>query len=155
MQKKVKHDEIQTWSVLCQYQFIYQISSQYLNRLQRKVRKTEFLRRAITPVKVRQVWQISNLICIMSILIHIPNFKSTFQKAEEKSLENKVSTKGNNPCKSRSSVTKFKLDLFYVNTNSYFKFQVNISKDGREKSGKLRCGGQTDGEQTKSPPASR
>ena len=29
------------------------------------------------------------------------------------------------------------LDLYYVKTNSYIKFQVNISKDSREKSGKL------------------
>ena len=32
---------------------------------------------------------------------------------------------------------KLQLDLYYVKTNSYTKFQVNISKDGREKSGKL------------------
>ena len=36
-----------------------------------------------------------------------------------------------------SSVTKRKLDLYYVKTNSYIKFQVNITKDDREKSGKL------------------
>ena len=29
-----------------------------------------------------------------------------------------------------------KLDLYYVKTNSYTKFQVNILKDGREKFGK-------------------
>ena len=32
---------------------------------------------------------------------------------------------------------KFELDVYYVNTNLYTKFQVNISKDCREKSGKL------------------
>ena len=32
---------------------------------------------------------------------------------------------------------KLKLDLNYVIANSYTKFQVNISKDNREKSGKL------------------
>ena len=83
-----------------------------------------------------------------------------------------------------SSVTKLKLDLYYVMTNSYTKFQVNISNtkfqvnisntkfqvnisiDFREKSGKLKCDGQTDrqidgqtdrrtdSEQTKSPLAS-
>ena len=49
-------------------------------------------------------------------------------------------------------------------TNLYTKFEVNISKDDREKSGKLECEGrtdlladwltegQTDSEQTKSPP---
>ena len=35
-----------------------------------------------------------------------------------------------------SSLTKLKHDLYYVITNSYTKFQVNISKDCREKSGK-------------------
>ena len=50
-----------------------------------------------------------------------------------------------------SSVTKLELDLYYVMTNLYTKFEVNISKDGREKSGKLKCDGWTDGEQTMSP----
>ena len=39
--------------------------------------------------------------------------------------------------KSRSSRTKLELELYYVTTNSYTKFQVNISNDVREKSGKL------------------
>ena len=34
-------------------------------------------------------------------------------------------------------MTKLKLVLYYVMTNSYTKLQVNISKYGREKSGKL------------------
>ena len=35
-------------------------------------------------------------------------------------------------------MTKLKLDqvLYYVNTNSDMKFQVNMSKDDKEKSGK-------------------
>ena len=33
-------------------------------------------------------------------------------------------------------MTKLKLDLYYVMTNSYTKLQVNTSKDCREKSGK-------------------
>ena len=61
-------------------------------------------------------------------------------------------------------MAKLELDLYYVITNLYTKFQVNISKDCREKSGKLKCDGQTDrqtegrtdrqtdSEQTKSPP---
>ena len=57
-------------------------------------------------------------------------------------------------------MTKLKLDLYYVMSNLYNKFQVNISKDGREKSGKPKCDGLTDGqtdrrtdsEQTKTPP---
>ena len=43
-----------------------------------------------------------------------------------------------------SSVTKLKLDLYYVMTNSYTEFEVNISKDSGKKSGKLKCDGQTD-----------
>ena len=41
-------------------------------------------------------------------------------------------------------------------TNPYTKIQIIISKQDREKSGKLKCDGrtdwQTDGKQTKSPP---
>ena len=73
----------------------------------------------------------------MSWQIHIPNFKSIFQKTAEESPENEILAKGNNSYKSRSSVTKLELDLYYVKTKSYTKFQVNISKDNREKSGKL------------------
>ena len=51
----------------------------------------------------------------------------------KKSPENKILAKGNNSCKSRSNATKVKLDLYYVKTNPYTKFQVNISKDNREK----------------------
>ena len=36
-----------------------------------------------------------------------------------------------------SKATKVKLDLYNVKTNKYIKFQVNISKDDGEKSGKL------------------
>ena len=45
--------------------------------------------------------------------------------------------KGNNSCKSRSSVTKLELVMYYIKINSYTKFQVDISKDDREMSGKL------------------
>ena len=45
-------------------------------------------RTIITPVKEDQVWRNSNLICIMSVTLHIPNFKSLSQKTAEKSLEN-------------------------------------------------------------------
>ena len=48
-----------------------------------------------------------------------------------------ILAKGNNSCKSSSNTTKVKLDLYYVKVNSYTKFQVNNTKDGREKSGKL------------------
>ena len=59
------------------------------------------------------------------------------QKTTEKSPENLILAKGNNSCKSMSSVTKRELDLYYVKTNSYTKFQVNVSKDDREKFRKL------------------
>ena len=61
---------------------------------------------------------------------------SVYHKMIEKSSENKILAKGNNSCKSRSSVMKLKLDLYYVITNSYIKIQVNTSKDYREKFGK-------------------
>ena len=59
------------------------------------------------------------------------------QTTAEKSPENQILAKGNNSCKSKSSVTKLDVELYYVMTNSYTKFQVNISNDGREKSWKL------------------
>ena len=40
----------------------------------------------------------------------------------------KLLTIGNNSCKNRSSVTKLKLDLFYVITNLYTTFQYAISQ---------------------------
>ena len=55
----------------------------------------------------------------------------------KKSPENKILAKGSNSCKSKSNATIVTLDLFYVQTNSYSKFQVNIIKDTREKSEKL------------------
>ena len=73
----------------------------------------------------------------MSWQIDILDFKSISQKTAEKSPENLILAKGNNSCKRRSSVNKLKRDLYYVMTNSYTKFQVNISQDSREKSGKL------------------
>ena len=58
--------------------------------------------------------------------------------------ENLIFAKGNNSCKSRSSVTKLELDLYYVMTNLYIKFQINLLKDGRDKSIKRKCDGLTD-----------
>ena len=54
----------------------------------------------------------------------------------KKSPENEILAKGNHSCKSRSNAIKVKLDLYYVKTNSYMKFPVNMSKDNKEKSGK-------------------
>ena len=55
--EEVKRDKSQTWSVLCQDKSIYGISTQYVERWQRKVRKTKFLQRAITQLKVGQTRQ--------------------------------------------------------------------------------------------------
>ena len=44
--------------------------------------------------------------------------------------------KGNNSCKSRSSVTNLKLDLYYFKTYSCNKYQFNILKDDLENFGK-------------------
>ena len=33
-------------------------------------------------------------------------------------------------------MTKLKLNLYYVKTNPYMRFQFNMSKDDKEKSGK-------------------
>ena len=38
-------------------------------------------------------------------------------------------SKEHNSCKNQSTGTKVELDLYYLRTNSYTKFQVNISKD--------------------------
>ena len=60
-----------------------------------------------------------------------------FRKIAKKSPENYILAKGYNSSRRRSNVTKVELDLYYVKTNSYTKFQVNISKDDWEKFGKL------------------
>ena len=66
------------------------------------------------------------------------------KRQQRKGPKNLILAKGNNSCKSESNVTKLKLDLLYVMTNSHTKFQVNIAKDNREKFGKLKCDRLTD-----------
>ena len=105
--------------------------------MREKFGKNKFLQRALTPVKEGKPWRNLNLVCIETKAIHIQNFNWISQKIAEKSPENKILAKDNNSCKSRSSVIKLELELYYVMTNSYIKFQVNISNDGREKSWKL------------------
>ena len=80
--------------------------------------------------------QKSNLICITSIQIHMLNIKSISLKTAEKTLANNIFAKGNNSSKSRSNATKVKLDPYYVMKNSDIEFQVNISKEDREKLGR-------------------
>ena len=69
--------------------------------------------------------------------IYVPNYKSISQKMAEKILENWILAKVSYSCKGGSSVAKLKLDLYYVMTNLYTIFQVNISKDSRERFRKL------------------
>ena len=122
------YEKIQKWNLTNSYTK-FQVSISNANR---KVWKTKYQQRAKTPVKVGQALQNSKLIYIMLWPIHIPNFMPISQKTTEKSLESLILAKGNNSRKSRSSVTKLKLDLYYVKTNSYTKFHDNISKDSRE-----------------------
>ena len=61
---------------------------------------------------------------------------SQYHKTGEESPEDYIFVKGNNSSKSRSNTTKLKLEQYYVKTNSYMKFQVNMSKDDKEKSRK-------------------
>ena len=98
--------------------------------------------------------QKSNLVCITSKQIHTSNCRSISEGTAKKSSENWFWTKGNNSCKNRSNVTRVELDLYYLKRNTHTKFQVNISKDSWEKSGKLsgRTDRQTDTEETYSPP---
>ena len=48
-------------------------------------------------------------------------------------------------------MTKLELDLYYLMTNSYTEFEVNISIDSREKSGKLKSDRLTDRHTAKVP----
>ena len=61
---------------------------------------------------------------------------SQYSTTGEESPENDFFAKGNNSIKGRLNTTKLKLDLYYVRTNLYMKFQVNMPKDDKEKSGK-------------------
>ena len=112
----------------------------------RKVQKTLSLQSAISEEKISKICQKSNLICITSRQIHIPNYKSISQKTGEKSLENKILAKGNNSFKSRSNATKVKLDLYHVKTNVKYKSQIpnlkSISQETTEKSSENRVDGQ-------------
>ena len=92
------------------------------------IRKTKFLRRALSPVKVGQAWQNANWVCIESKAIYIQNFDWISQKTAEKSPENRNWANGNNSGKKRSNVTKLKLDLFYVITNCKSIYETTAEK---------------------------
>ena len=74
----------------------------------------------------------------MSRQIHIPKCQVNITRQEKKVRKTIFFGKGNNSIKSRSNTTKLKLDLYYVKTNPYMKFQVNMSKDDKEKFGKRK-----------------
>ena len=61
---------------------------------------------------------------------------SQYYKTGEESPENSIFAKGNNSIESRSNMTKLKLDLYYVKTNPFMKFQVNMLRDDKETFGK-------------------
>ena len=154
--KYIKGYKSEKISVLCEYKFIPRIGCQYLARRRKNYVKTNpYMKfqvnmskddkeksgkrnfsKAITHVKVGQTRPKSNLTCIMSRQIQMWNFNSICQKMTKKIPENEILAKGNNSCKSRSNATKVDLDLYDVKTNSYMKFQLNMSKDDKEMSGK-------------------
>ena len=134
---KVKLNKSQTWSVSCQDKFIYQISSQYHKRRERKVQETTFFAKGTNSIQSR-----SNATKVELDLYYVKSNSymkfqvNVWQDGKGKS-GNIILAKGNNSCKSRSNATKVKLDLYHVKTNSYTKCQVKITKDRGEKSGKL------------------
>ena len=121
----------QTRSVLFQYQFISQIWRQCFERRQRKVRKTKCKQQQISGVQIGQTQLKLNLIWIMWGQI-----SSQYHKRRERKARKTIFAKGNNSINSKSNMTKFELHLYYVKTNSYTKFEVNITKDRKEKFGK-------------------
>ena len=70
-----------------------------------------------------------SVLCQYKFIAHI--FQDDREKCGKLNLNKK-----NIWCAIRSNTIKVKLDLYYVNTNSYMKFQVTMSKDDKEKSGK-------------------
>ena len=69
--------------------------------------------------------------------IHIWNFKSISWMMTKKSPDNEILTKGNNSRESKSNATKTNL-ICIISRQIHIQFQVKITKDGREKSGKLQ-----------------
>ena len=70
----------------------------------------------------------------MSRQIYITDFKSILQRRERKARKTTFLQRAITQLK--VGQTRQNLDLYYVETNSNMKFQVNISKDDKEKSGK-------------------
>ena len=126
-----------TLSVLCRYKFIQKNSSHW-NMTEKSlgnVRKTKFMQRALTPVKLGQAWRNTNLICIQSKAIHILNFNWISQKTAEKMQQKKFEQRAITPVK----ICQVRQNLICIKSKpiNYTKFQFNISKDCKEKSGKL------------------
>ena len=72
----------ETWSVLIENIFKYQISVEYLKNAENWIR-------AKGNNSCKSKWSVTkpNLICIMAWQIHVPHFKQISQKTAEKSLE--------------------------------------------------------------------
>ena len=107
---KEQLDLFSTWSFSCVKAF-YQLPFRYVKAQPRKVRKTNFEKRAITPGKISQPWQKSNLNCNSSNGSLLPTFIPMRERRGKKSLENEFWSKGNNSWKSESTVTKVELDM--------------------------------------------
>ena len=79
-------------------------------------------------VKVGQTRRVGPGLYIININ-KLPNFKSTFCKTAEKSLENFISARDNISCKSESGMTKFDLGMYYVKTNSCTRLHVTLGRN--------------------------
>ena len=68
----------------------------------------------------------------MTRQIHITNFKSYLKRQHRKVWKIEFLAICSNSCKHRSNARKVELDQYDVNTNSYTKFQVKMSKYDRK-----------------------
>ena len=93
-------------------------------------------KRGITPTNIDANWWHSNLICSTIKQSHMQNFSSICQSMQEKSADFKF-IRGHNSHKHWRKLTTLELDLYYNDTKSYAKFQLNMSKHVGEKCGKL------------------
>ena len=104
-QTRIKSNLICTTSK--QFLHMYQISRQYPRRLQRKVRKTNFVKDKNSSKSTSNVKTWTWPVFHKDIFIIIPNFKSMSQKATVVEVRK---------LKSRKNTTKVELELYYVKT---------------------------------------
>ena len=72
----------------------------------------------------------------MSKQIYIPKCQVNIPRQAKKVRKTKLLQRAITQLKVGQTQKKLKLYLYYVKTNPYMKFQVNMSKDDKEKSGK-------------------